>query len=105
MSKRRNKPARTQLKNLPLQVLGIGLSEEETKAVAADLDKNIGKTSCCQRAAMKLGLLMLAHNITALGTILDIQDCANHLIKREDDGNLSVKRELMDIMRKRGHVQ
>jgi hypothetical protein len=88
------------LKTLPLTVTGIGLTAKETEEVAEEFDAKFAKMSCCQSAATRLCLIMMRYGIEHLGTIVDIQDCANHLIKRSDDGNFSIKRQLADLMAK-----
>ena len=104
------KSPKVRLRNLPLTAVGIGLSAEDTAAMAQDLDASLSKMNCCQKAAIRIGLLMNSRGLD-LKDIIDILEDGNHLIRVEDNTTSGGKRTyqvskvLMNILKKKDAMQ
>lgn len=70
MSKKVNKTVTQVGGNIPLQVMSVGMTEleamEAQKEIAKRLTDSFSKMPLCQANAMKLGFIMMEHNITHL---------------------------------------
>ena len=99
MSKSRNK---SNTSAHPLTAIAIGGSEGERKAIESDISKLLAeaweKMTCCEQAALTLGIRMAQYNIKSLEQLRELQNLLNHLIRTKEDGNLSVSIYLMEFM-------
>lgn len=86
------------LKNLPLDVHTANMTDDQTKEVAADLDKRIeSNTTPTQRAAIALGLMMVNFGLMNLTDIIAIQEGREHYrFANLDAENLAEIRRLAD---------
>ena len=109
MSQKRIKQSKpVPLKHAPLSAIGVGMSDKDTKAIAADLEARLANLSCCQAAVLRVGLVCILLNC-GIGDLCQMRDDLNHLIEDdvEKDGKRTYKisRALMGIMERKEPVQ
>lgn len=66
-------PVPIELSAVPLTMHAIGMEQSEADAIAADLNARLERnTTPMQRAAMALGLQMLAHDVPTLEGVIEV---------------------------------
>ena len=89
----------------PLTAKAVGMPPEEAAKVEAQMNADLAasweKMTCCEQAAMTLGIRMFQYGIKDLAQLRELQELLNHLMSPAADGGLQVSQALMKLMKKR----